>query len=120
MTLRACAAYFYNHAAGMKMISLGCMADSPNRIRSIDLHNSFTVVADELDHLRHELVVRHAGEKSVAAFKAMNETGCLKHIQDSINGNRRQPLAFLGEAVDQFVSAHRLVACRNVAEDLFA
>ena len=45
-----------------------------------------------------------------------NKASALQHVEDAIDGDRCEALALFCEALDQIVSADRLVAPRNVAE----
>ena len=62
----------------------------------------------------------HAGEKSVSAFEPMNKARALEHLQNAIDGHRREAFSVLCKALDQIVGADRLVASRNMAEHLLA
>ena len=73
-------------------------------------------LANQGDGLRAGRVFGHAGEKRIAAFKAVNKASALQHVEDAIDGDRCKAFALFCEALDQIVGADWLVAPRNVAE----
>ena len=83
-----------------------------------ELDDALATLANQGDGLRAGRVFGHAGEKRIAAFKAVNKASALQHVEDAIDGDRCEAFALICEALDQIVGANRLVAPRNVAEHL--
>ncbi len=107
-------------AASVKTSGLSRRADSPECFWSLDLGHPLAIPADKGDGLLSMLVPGHAGEKRVPALQAMNEAGTLQHVQDAVNRNWSEALAFFREAFDQIVSADGLMVRRDMPEDLLA
>ena len=95
-------------------------ADSVEGIWRISFADALAPFTDKRDGLRSGRMLGHAGEKSVSAFEPMNKAGALEHLQNAIDGDRREALSVLCKALDQIVGADRLVASRNMAEHLLA
>ena len=94
--------------------------DSVEGIWRIGFADALASFTNKRDGLRSCRMFGHAGEKSVSAFEPMNKARALEHLQNAIDGDRREALSILGKALDQIVGAHRLVASRNMAEHLLA
>lgn len=120
MTIRANTADLDHDVPRAKPARPCGQADDAKRIRRIGLDNAIATLADQRDRLRTTRMLGHTSEKSVAAFEPVNEARALEHVQDAINGDRREPLSFLGEALDQIVCADRLVASRDMPENLLS
>lgn len=97
----------------------GC-ADSVEGIWRIGFADALAPFTDKRDGLRSGRMLGHAGEKSVSAFEPMNKARALEHLQNAIDGDRREALSILCKALNQIVGADRLVASRNMAEHLLA
>jgi hypothetical protein len=91
-------------------------ANGAESIRRVGLDDAFATFANERDCLGVGRVLGHAGEKRVAALKAVNKASALQHVKDAIDGDGRQALALYCEALDQIVSADWFVTQRNVAK----
>src|SRR5690348_16445763 len=55
-------------------------------------------------------MIVHARDESIAALDPMHETLLTQEIEGAIDGDRRRSPAVLGEPVDQFIGAERLMA----------
>ena len=97
-----------------------CRSDSVEGIWRIGFADALAPFTNKHDGLRSGRMFGHAGEKSVSAFEPMNKARALEHLQNAINGDRREALPILCKALDQIVGADRLVASRNMAEHLLA
>jgi hypothetical protein len=120
VTVRANAADLDHDVPRAKTARPCGQANDAKRIRRIGLDDAIATLADERDRLWITRMLGHTSEKSVAAFEPVNETRALKHLQDSIDGDRREPLSFLSEALDQIVCADRLVASRDMPKNLLS
>ena len=118
MTFRADAADLDHDVLRAKTARLCGQADGAKRIRRIGLDDAFAALADQRDRVWRARMLGHTGKKSVSAFEPVNEARALEHIQDAIDGDGREALSFLGEALDQIVRADGLMALRNMSEDL--
>ena len=95
-------------------------ADSVEGIRRIGFADTLAPFTNKRDGLRSCRMFGHAGEKSVSAFEPMNKARALEHLQNAIDGDRREAFSVLCKALDQIVGADRLVASRNMAKHLLA
>ena len=86
----------------------------------IDFADALAPLANKRDGLRSGRMLGHAGKKSVSAFEPMNKARALEHLQNAIDGHRREAFSVLCKALDQIVGADRLMASRNMAEHLLA
>jgi len=120
MAFSADAADLDHDAACSKTAGPSGRADSVEGIWRIGFADALAPFTHKRDGLRPGRMLGHAGEKSVSAFEPMNKARALEHLQNAIDGDRREAFSVLCEALDQIVGADRLVASRNVAEHLLA
>ena len=106
--------------ARSKTAGPGGRSDSVEGIRRIGFADALAPLTNKRDGLRSGRMLGHAGEKSVSAFEPMDKARALEHLQNAIDGDRREALSVLCKALDQIVGADRLVASRNMAEHLLA
>ena len=95
-------------------------ADGVESIWRIGFADALAPLTNKRDGLRSGRMLGHAGEKSVSAFEPMNKARALEHLQNAIDGDRREAFSVLCKALDQIVGADRLMASRNMAEHLLA
>src|SRR5208337_5065385 len=118
--LRADTAHLNDDAPRMKASHTAGLANGLERGRCVHLGHALAIFANKGDDLRRAFVIGHAGKKRVAAFEPVNEPGSLQHIQNAIDRNWREALSILGQALDQIVGAHGLMAGCDLPENPLA
>ncbi len=120
MTVRANATDLDHDVPRAKTARPSGQADDAKRIGRIGLDDAIAALADERDRLQTTRMLGHTSKKSVAAFEPMNEARALEYLKDAIDGDRREPLSFLGKALDQIVRADRLMASSDMPKNLLS
>ncbi len=95
-------------------------ADGVEGVWRMGFADALALLTNKRDGLRPGRMLGHTGEKSVSALDPMNKARALKHLQNAIDGDRREAFSVHCKALDQIVGADRLVASRNMAEHLLA
>lgn len=92
--------------------------DCAERIRCVSFGDALAALTNKGDRLRARRVLRHAGEKRVAAFKAVHKARALQHVENAIDGDWRKASTVFCETVDQIVGADGLMTPGDMAEHL--
>lgn len=101
----------------------GCARGIADRVRNRGggrFADRAAFLANQEHHRITARMIVHAGDKGIAAFDAMHESLRTQEVERTINGDRRRARARFSQAVDQLISADRLVTGQQRLQDAAA